>query len=112
MAVGLCPWQLGLLVRQRVVRILHPHPTSSSLLLGPAGFGPQGLEVEVQRLIARHRSELAGAQEAGEAEAARRLEAQRVQHEGELRLQRERLAKVCSVRARARARVCVCVCVG
>lgn len=54
----------------------------------------QGLEVEVQRLMARHRSELAAAQEAAAADAARAAEAQRGQHEADTRQLRERLAKV------------------
>jgi len=55
----------------------------------------KGLEVEVQRLIARHRSELGAAQLKAAADAARQADAQRAQHEQDLRHLRERLAKVC-----------------
>jgi hypothetical protein len=51
--------------------------------------------VEVQRLIAHHRAEIAAVQEQGAADAARRADEQRAQHEADVRQLRERLAKVC-----------------
>lgn len=48
----------------------------------------------MQRLIARHRSELAAAAEQAAADGARQLEGQRAAHEADVRLLRERLSKV------------------
>ena len=50
----------------------------------------------MQRLIARHRAELAAAQEQAALDAARETELQRAQHEQDTRQLRDRLAKVCA----------------
>ena len=50
--------------------------------------------MEVQRLLTRHRSELAAAQEQAAADAARQVDALRAHHEQDTRMLRERLAKV------------------
>ena len=54
----------------------------------------QGLEVEVQKLITRHKSELAAAQEAAAADTASQLAKLRQQHEVDMAALKARMIKV------------------
>lgn len=56
----------------------------------------QGLEVEVQKLIAKQRTELAAAREQAAADTAKAAEGLRAQHEMELKRQCERMLQVCA----------------
>lgn len=55
----------------------------------------QGLEVEVQKLIAKHRADLENAQDKAAADMAKQLDVLRQQHQEDIRQLRDRLAKVC-----------------
>ncbi len=86
--------------RQALTLTLYPtHVTLNGkqhAFLASGGAAPraQGLEGEVSKLIAKHRVDLAAAQERASAEAARGAEALRAAHGEELRRARERAAKV------------------
>jgi 5-azacytidine-induced protein 1 len=54
----------------------------------------QGLEVEVQRLISRHRTELAAAADRAAEQTKSAVEAAKTQHEAALAAMKERLRQV------------------
>jgi 5-azacytidine-induced protein 1 len=58
------------------------------------GFVPQGLEVEVQRLISRHRTELAAAADRAAEQTKAAVEAAKAQHEASMTALKERLRQV------------------
>jgi hypothetical protein len=55
---------------------------------------PQGLEVEVQRLISRHRTELAAAADRAAEQTKAAVEAAKTQHEASMTAWKERLRQV------------------